>query len=105
MKEFQPKLFSVLKNYSASQLVKDIVAGIIVVVYFPTFPALAFDTERVVALSGKFTLSCPTLKETLCEGDAGRNLPAVHLLDGDVLVLVDILLITLVPLDLRMNSE
>ena len=29
MKEFKPKLFSVMKNYSGSQLVKDIVAGII----------------------------------------------------------------------------
>ena len=32
MNEFKPKLFSVMKNYSGSQLVKDIVAGIIVAI-------------------------------------------------------------------------
>ena len=42
MKEFQPKLFSVLKNYSASQLVKDIFAGIIVaIIALPLSIALA----------------------------------------------------------------
>lgn len=42
MKEFTPKLFSVLKNYSASQLIKDIVAGIIVaIIALPLSIALA----------------------------------------------------------------
>ena len=42
MKEFKPKLFSVLKNYSGSQLVKDIVAGIIVaIIALPLSIALA----------------------------------------------------------------
>lgn len=42
MKEFKPKLFSVMKNYSASQLVKDIVAGIIVaIIALPLSIALA----------------------------------------------------------------
>jgi SulP family sulfate permease len=42
MNEFKPKLFSVLKNYSASQLVKDVVAGIIVaIIALPLSIALA----------------------------------------------------------------
>ena len=42
MKEFKPKLFSVLKNYSGSQLIKDIVAGIIVaIIALPLSIALA----------------------------------------------------------------
>ena len=42
MKEFTPKLFSVMKNYSGSQLVKDIIAGIIVaIIALPLSIALA----------------------------------------------------------------
>ena len=42
MKEFKPKLFSVMKNYSGSQLIKDIVAGIIVaIIALPLSIALA----------------------------------------------------------------
>ena len=42
MKEFKPKLFSVMKDYSGSQLVKDIVAGIIVaIIALPLSIALA----------------------------------------------------------------
>ena len=44
MKEFylKPKFFSVIKNYSAQQLVKDIVAGIIVaIIALPLSIALA----------------------------------------------------------------
>ena len=42
MKEFKPKLFSVMKNYSGAQLGKDIVAGIIVaIIALPLSIALA----------------------------------------------------------------
>ena len=42
MNEFKPKLFSVMKNYSGSQFVKDIVAGIIVaIIALPLSIALA----------------------------------------------------------------
>ena len=42
MKDFKPKLFSVLKDYSGAQLVKDIVAGIIVaIIALPLSIALA----------------------------------------------------------------
>ena len=42
MKEFKPKLFSVMKNYSGQQLVKDIIAGIIVaIIALPLSIALA----------------------------------------------------------------
>jgi SulP family sulfate permease len=42
MNEFKPKLFSVLKNYSGSQLIKDVVAGIIVaIIALPLSIALA----------------------------------------------------------------
>ena len=42
MNEFKPKLFSVMKNYSGSQLVKDIIAGIIVaIIALPLSIALA----------------------------------------------------------------
>ena len=81
------------------------VAGIIIVVDLPPIPPIALDAKMVVALSDQFALSCPTLKEALCERDAGRDFPTVHLLNGDVLVLVNILLITLVPLNLSVGSE
>ena len=42
MNEFKPKLFSVLKNYSGSQLIKDVVAGVIVaIIALPLSIALA----------------------------------------------------------------
>lgn len=42
MKEFKPKLFSVMKDYNSSQLVKDIVSGIIVaIIALPLSIALA----------------------------------------------------------------
>ena len=42
MKEFKPKLFSVMKNYSGSQLIKDIVSGVIVaIIALPLSIALA----------------------------------------------------------------
>ena len=42
MKTFQPKLFKVMKNYSKEQLIKDVIAGIIVaVIALPLSIALA----------------------------------------------------------------
>ncbi|MBR5358826.1 MAG: STAS domain-containing protein [Clostridiales bacterium] len=42
MKEFKPKLFSVMKNYTGSQLVKDIISGVIVaIIALPLSIALA----------------------------------------------------------------
>ena len=42
MKEWKPKLFSVMKNYSKRQLAKDIIAGIIVaIIALPLSIALA----------------------------------------------------------------
>jgi hypothetical protein len=58
-----------------------------------------------MAFPGKLTLPRSTLKETLCEGDTGRNLPTMHLLDSDILILIDILLIAFIPPNLCMSSE
>ena len=50
MEKLKPKLFSVLKNYSKEQLVKDVVAGIIVaIIALPLSIALAlalFHAQR-----------------------------------------------------------
>ena len=82
-----------------------LVASIVVVMDGATRPAVALDTEVVVAHAGEVALPSPTFKESLCESDRGGNLPAVHLFDGDILILIDILLIAFVPANLGVRRE
>ena len=82
-----------------------LVACVIVVMDGAPRPAVALNAKMIVAFAGEITLPCPTLKESLCKGDRSRNLPAMHLLDGNVLILIDILLIAFVPAHLCVHSE
>ena len=81
------------------------VALVVVAIDGATCPAMTLDAKVVVALHGQLALSRSTLEDALCQGDAGRYLPSLHLFDGDVLVLVNVLLIALVPAHLRPNGE
>ena len=56
-------------------------------------PVVALDAEVVITLDGQVAQSGAALKEPLCQCDAGRDAVFDHLLDGQVLVLVDILLV------------
>ena len=61
MKEFKPKLFSVMKNYSGSQLVKDIVAGIIVAIMRPCVPSFITMPATIVAKAAVGPAICTLL--------------------------------------------
>ena len=55
MKEFVPKIFDVMKTYSKGQLVKDVVAGIIVAIIalpLSSWLCVRFGAKRVVYFSG-----------------------------------------------------
>ena len=78
-------------------------AGIVVVVLGWTSPIMAFDAEMVVTLCCQNTPTSTTLKKSLGQSDAGWNVVAKHLLDGEVLVLVDVCLVGLIPLHLRLR--
>lgn len=79
---------------------------VIVVVLGGTRPCrMAFNAEVVVALLYKVAPARSTLEESLCEGDTGRYVVSKHLLDGEILVLVDVCLIGLVPFHLCCRWE
>ena len=70
---------------------------VVVLAHRPSRPSVAFDAKVVVTLRGEQTESCPAFKGSLCQRDARWNAVAEHLFDGQILVLVEILLISLVP--------
>ena len=82
-----------------------LIALVIVVIDRTSRPSVALDAEMIITLASKFTLPCSTLEKSLCERDRSGNFPAVHFLDGNILILVDILLITLIPANLCIRSE
>ena len=61
---------------------------------------MAFDAEMIIALSYQAASACSALEETLCQRDTGWYPIFEHLLNSKILVLVDICLISLVPLHL-----
>ena len=80
-------------------------AGIVVVVLGRACPVVAFDAKMVVSLRCQDALASAALKESLRQSDAGWNMVAEHLFDGEVLVLVDVCLIRLIPFHLRMRCS
>ena len=63
---------------------------VIVVVHLAPSPSVTFYSEVVVASYGKFALSSPALKQSLCQRDACRDFVFHHLFDGQILVLVNV---------------
>ena len=83
-----------------------IVALVVVVIGAATRPAVVtLYAEVVVAGSGELAAPCPTLKQSLSQSDGGRNVIALHLLDGNILILVYVLLIGRVPPNLRKSGN
>ena len=78
---------------------------IVIVIDVATAPTVTFDSKVVIAFTGQFTPTCPTLEESLRQGDGRRDMVTLHLFDGDVFILVDILLISLVPTDLSLTLK
>ena len=74
-----------------------LIVCIIILIYLSTFPSVTLYSEVVITLHGKTTLTSTTLKESLSKSYRGRYLPTFHLFDGNILILVDILLVFLVP--------
>ena len=54
---------------------------------------VTLDAEVVVRTPCQLTHSCPTLKESLSQRDAGRDVVLLHLFDGYVFVFLDICLV------------
>ena len=77
---------------------------VVVVIDGSPRPPVTLDAEMVVALPTQLAASRATFKDSLRQRDARRNVVATHFVDGDVFVLIDIVLI---PLDdlLRIGSE
>ena len=63
-------------------------------------PSREIAAEMIIALSYQAASACSALEETLCQRDTGWYPIFEHLLDSKILVLVDICLISLVPLHL-----
>ena len=81
-------------------------ALIVIMISTTTIPvAMTLDAEMVISLPCQFTLTSPTLEESLSQGDRSWDMVTQHLFDGDVLILVDILLIGLTPTHLSMQLE
>lgn len=78
---------------------------VVIVIDASTAPTVTLDTEVVIPLQCQFAPACPTLEEALCQGDGRRDTVTLHLLDGDILILVDILLIGLVPACLSLKLK
>ena len=72
--------------------------GIVVVIGGATSPSMTLDAKVVVALAGELTPTRPRLEHSLGKGYAGWDMIFQHLLDGDVLILVNICLIGRIPL-------
>ena len=95
----------VLKALQSTVVCAETLAEFVVIMADGTScPAMALDTEVVVALKNECAPPCPTLQQTLRQGDAGRYTILQHPLDGHVLVLVDISLINLIPSDWTARS-
>lgn len=75
--------------------------GIIVMIYRAPRPAVTLYAEVVVALEGQLAEARSALQYALGKGDTRRNAILEHLLDGKVLILVYIILISRVPTILR----
>ena len=74
-----------------------LVAGIIVAQDVRACPRAAhLDAEVVVGFCCKSAASGVALQQALCQSDAGRNLELVHLLNGPVLVFVNVRPISLI---------
>jgi hypothetical protein len=78
---------------------------IIVLIIGTTCPTVTFDAEMIVTADGKRTQSGPALQESLSQSDAGRYMISEHLFDGQIFVLIDILLILRVPSRLGTESN
>ena len=78
---------------------------VVVLAHCASRPSVAFNAEVVVALRCERTESCTALKGTLCQRNACRDTVAKHLFDGQILVLVEILLISLVPPHLPLQRQ
>ena len=71
---------------------------LIIVVIDPTScPTITLDAEVVVALTCQFAIAGTRLQHALRQRDAGRNAVLLHLTDGNILVIVEIVLICFVP--------
>ena len=56
----------------------------------------ALDAEMVVSLSGQVASPRSALEQSLCQSDTCRYMVFLHLLDGHILVLVDVIEVSLV---------
>jgi hypothetical protein len=78
---------------------------VIIMINFPPRPTITLDAEMIIALNSQFTTTCTTFEQALCQRDRSWNTMALHLLDSNVLILVDILLINLIPSGLCMSPQ
>ena len=77
---------------------------IVVMVCPAPSPSVAFYAKVVVARTGKVASARAALKQALRQRYAGRNVISKHLFYRQVLILVDVRLVYLVPLNLRQGA-
>jgi hypothetical protein len=79
-----------------------VVTRIIIVIRTWTRPTvIALNTKVVVTGAGELASTSAALQQTLRQSNRCRYAITLHLLDGNVLILIYILLIGLIPSDLR----
>jgi hypothetical protein len=82
-----------------------LVTLIIIVISSATIPSVALDAEVIVPPDRQLTSAGATLKHALRQRYRGWYVVTLHLLDGDVLILVEVLLICLIPSDLARGCQ
>ena len=66
-----------------------VVALIVVVISAAARPTIvALDAEVIVAGAGQLAATSSTLKQSLSKRDGCRDVITLHLLDGDILILI-----------------
>ena len=69
-----------------------LISTVVILIDGLTRPSVTLDAKVVVASASQRTLASPTLQQSLCQRDTGRDFPFQHLLNGAILILVDIAL-------------
>ena len=74
-----------------------LVTGVIVLIDLVPRPSVTLDAEMVVGPASQVASPGTRLQHALCQCDAGWDVISQHLLNGHILVSVEIVLIALIP--------
>jgi hypothetical protein len=88
-------------------LSKTLISLIVVVVDFLSLPIMALYAEVIISPSGQFTIAISAFQYGLCQSDASGDSMFLHLVDGNVFPLGNVLRssIALIGISLSVSHE